>query len=126
MKKLPDAEFEVMRAVWSLKEPVTSDAVGEYLRLSLPDRELKPQTVLTMLTRLEQKSFLRSEKTGKERLYYVLVPETEYMQIEAQSLRQRFTGGRFQGLMRALCDTGDLTDEDIDALQRLLDKRRKP
>ena len=126
MKKLPDAEFEVMRAVWSLKEPVTSAAVGEYLRLSLPDRELKPQTVLTMLTRLEQKSFLRSEKTGKERLYYVLVPETEYMQIEAQSLRQRFTGGRFQGLMRALCDTGELTDEDIDALQRLLDKRRKP
>lgn len=125
MKKLPDAEFEVMRAVWSLKEPVTSAAVGECLRLTLPDRDLKPQTVLTMLTRLEQKAFLRSEKTGKERLYYVLVPETEYMQIEAQSLRQRFTGGRFQGLMRALCDTGDLTDEDIDALQRLLDKRRK-
>lgn len=126
MKKLPDAEFEVMRAVWSLKEPVTSAAVGEYLRRTLPDRDLKPQTILTMLTRLEQKEFLRSEKAGKERLYYVLIPETDYMRIEAQSLRQRFTGGRFQGLLCALCDTDDLTDEDIAALQRLLDERRKP
>lgn len=124
MKKLPDAEFEVMRAVWSLRLPVTSAAVGECLRRTLPDRDWKPQTILTMLTRLEQKGFLHSEKAGKERLYDVRISETDYMQVEADSLRQRFAGGHFSGLMRALCDTGDLTDEDIAALQKLLDERR--
>ena len=93
-KKLPDAEFEIMKAIWQMQEPVTSAMVTERLRSTLPAKDWKPQTILTMLTRLEQKAFLRSEKHGKEREYYVLIPQQDYLQIEASSFRQRFSGGR--------------------------------
>ena len=125
IKKLPDAEFEIMKAIWQMQEPVTTALVTERLRLTLPVKEWKPQTILTMLTRLEQKCFLRSEKHGKEREYYVLVPQPAYLRIEANSFRQRFAGGRFTGLVKALCDTDDLTASDIAELQSWLDERSK-
>ncbi len=125
IRKLPDAEFEIMKAVWQMQEPVTSALVTERLRLTLPDKDWKPQTILTMQTRLEQKHFLRSERNGKEREYYVLIPQSEYLRIEASSFRQRFAGGRFTGLVKALCDTDDLTAADIAELQSWLDERSK-
>ena len=124
-KKLPDAEFEIMRAIWQMQEPVTSGMVTEKLRMTLPAKDWKPQTILTMLTRLEQKGFLRSEKHGRERAYYVLIRQSDYLQIEADSFRKRFSGGRFTGLVKALCDTDDLTESDIADLQRWLNERSK-
>lgn len=124
-KKLPDAEFEIMKAIWQMQEPVTSAMVTERLRMTLPAKEWKPQTILTMLTRLEQKSFLRSEKHGKEREYFVLISQQDYLQTEAASFRQRFSGGHFTGLVKALCDTDDLTAADIAELQSWLDERSK-
>ncbi|MBP0988568.1 MAG: BlaI/MecI/CopY family transcriptional regulator [Oscillospiraceae bacterium] len=122
-KKLPDAEFEIMKAIWQMQEPVTSALITAQLRRIPSAKDWKPQTILTMLTRLEQKGFLRSEKHGRERAYYVLIPQAEYLQIEANSLRQRFSGGRFAGLVKALCDTDDLTAADIADLQRWLNER---
>ena len=64
MKKLPDAEFEIMKAIWHIEQPVTSPALTVVLSRDLPDRDWKQQTVMTMLGRLEKKGFLRSEKNG--------------------------------------------------------------
>ena len=124
VKKLPDAEFEVMRAVWQMEEPVTTAALTVQLRMTNFENDWKPQTILTMLSRLEKKGFLRSEKHSREREYYVTVPQEAYMQLEAENLRSRFSGGAFTGLVKALCDTDDLSADDIDDLRNWLNKRR--
>lgn len=124
MKTLPDAEFEIMRAVWQTEEPVTTAALTDTLRQINTRNDWKPQTILTMLSRLEKKGFLRSEKHSREREYYALIPQERYMQLEANSLRSRFSGGAFTGLVKALCDTDDLTESDFDELRRWLDERR--
>ena len=113
IKKLPDAEFEIMRAIWRCEDAVTSPVLTEKLRVALPDKDWKQQTVMTMLVRLEKKGFLRSEKNGKERYYTPAVTEEEYMQVEANSLRQRFSGARVTGLVKSLCNGGDLSEEEI-------------
>ena len=82
MKKLPDAEFEIMKAIWHSDEPVTSPVLTEKLRFLLPEKEWKAQTVLTMLVRLEKKGFLRSEKNSKERSYYTVISEDDYLKID--------------------------------------------
>ena len=121
LKKLPDAEFEIMRAIWRSEDEVTSPLLTEKLRVSLPEKDWKQQTVMTMLVRLEKKSFLRSEKKGKERYYSPAVTEEEYMQVEAKSLRQRFGGSRVTGLVKSLCDEGELSEEEISDLRKWLD-----
>lgn len=122
VKKLPDSEFEIMKAVWHSDEPVTSPMLTEKLRLDLPEKDWKQQTVLTMLVRLEGKGFLRSDKAGKERNYYAVVSESEYLQVEAESFRKRFSGGRIGSLVKALYNDNDLTDEDINELKDWVNK----
>lgn len=122
-KKLPDAEFEIMKAIWQMDEPITTAMLTVKLRQTLPRKDWKPQTILTMLARLESKGFLRSEKTGKERAYYTLIPQADYLRIEAESFRSRFSGGTFSGLVKALCDADDLTESDIEELRDWLNER---
>ena len=121
LKKLPDAEFEIMRSIWHMTEPVTSPMLTEQLRTTLPDKDWKPQTVLTMLVRLENKGFLRSEKSGKERFYFTVITENDYLKVERDSFRSRFSGSSFSGLVKALYDGESISDEDINELKEWLD-----
>lgn len=121
IKKLPDAEFEIMKAIWYSEEPITSPELTEKLKRSLPDKDYKPQTVLTMLTRLEKKGFLRSEKDKKERSYYSLVSEREYLAVEQESFRKRFAGKSFSGLVKALYDGESVSEEELNELRTWID-----
>lgn len=121
VKKLPDGEFEIMKAVWQSEEPITSTFLTEKLKVILPEKDWKQQTVMTMLVRLQQKGFLRSEKTGKERLYYSCISEEEYLTVEAESFRDRFKVGSFSGLVKALNGGEKISEEDIKELQKWLD-----
>lgn len=122
IKKLPDAEFEIMKAIWHSDEPITSSALTEKLRYLLPEKDWKQQTVLTMLVRLEKKGFLKSYKDGKERNYYTVISEEEYIRVEADSFRRRFNGGRFSGLVKALYSGDDVPQSDLDELKEWLNK----
>ena len=122
IKKLPDAEFEIMRAVWHSEEPVTSPQLTDKLRHELPEKDWKQQTVMTMLVRLEKKGFLRSDKADKERNYYAEISESEYLQVEADSFRKRFNGGRISGLVKALYSDESISDEDISELKDWINK----
>lgn len=122
IKKLPDGEFEIMKAIWQSEEPVTSPQLTEKLRVLLPKRDWKQQTVMTMLVRLEKKGFLRSEKNAKERLYYSLCSEQEYLNVEADSLRQRFKFNSVTGLVKAISGGEKISEKDIKELREWLDK----
>lgn len=122
IKKLPDAEFEIMKAIWHSEEPITSSVLTEQLRLLLPLKDWKPQTVLTMLVRLEKKGFLRSEKLGKERQYFTVVLEQEYLKIEQENFKNRFSGSSFSGLVKALYDGETVSESEIQELKDWLSR----
>ncbi|MFT3952314.1 MAG: BlaI/MecI/CopY family transcriptional regulator [Oscillospiraceae bacterium] len=122
LKKLPDAEFEIMKAVWNSDEPVTAPQLTEKLKGLLPDKDWKQQTIQTMLIRLEKKGFLRSEKAGKERNFFAAVAQEAYLKVESESFRERFKNGSFSGLVKALYDSGEVTDKDVAELKKWLDE----
>lgn len=122
IKKLPDAEFEIMKAIWHSDNPITSSILTEKLKSLLPDKDWKQQTVLTMLVRLEKKGFLKSDKNGKERNYYAVVSEDEYIWIEAENFRKRFNGGKLSGLVKALYNDENLSQDEVDELKAWINK----
>ena len=122
MKKLPDAEFEIMKAIWHSDEPVTSPVLTEKLRFLLPEKEWKAQTVLTMLVRLEKKGFLRSEKNSKERNYYTVISEDDYLKIEQENFKKRFSGRSFSALVKALYDGKNVSEDEIEELRNWINK----
>lgn len=120
VKKLPDAEFEIMRVIWQHEPPISTNqiitALGE-------DNHWKPQTVLTLLVRLIERGFLSSEKAGKERTYIPLVSEHDYLQEETENFMKKYHKNSLIGFVNTLYKGKSLSEEDIAELQKLLDER---
>ena len=120
MKKLPDAEFEVMKKIWQNEPPVTTNI----LMNQLGNRKgWKLQTLIVLLLRLVDRGFLRSEKDGKERTYYPLVDKEKYLEFETSSFIDRFHDHSIVSLVNTLYDGKELNSSDLDELSRWLKKR---
>jgi len=118
-KRLPDAEFNVMKVVWSLQSPITTNKITN----QLADNTWKPQTLLTVLKRLSEKGFLNIIKNGKEHQYEVLIKEDEYLEIETGSFLKRYAGNSIGALVKTLYSEGELTQDDIDELRDILEQK---
>ncbi len=116
---LPDAEFEVMNAVWQCGgASVSTVAIQKQM-----NTEKKAQTVLTMLSRLADKGFLSSEKLGKERTWTAMVFEEEYRSFEAKKIVDRVYGGSLSELISAFYDGKGLTKEEAQDLLDFIEKQ---
>lgn len=120
IKRLPDAEFEIMRVIWSSTPPVTTLQIMEKLG---DGKDWKPQTVLTMLVRLIEKGFLQSARVGRQRNYTPAIPEQEYMQIETGDFMKRYCGNSVGSLVKTLYDGQSLSQEDLRELKVWLAER---
>lgn len=121
MKKLPEAEFEIMKTIWATVPPVTTKQISEILT---PDKDWKPQTILTLLVRLTERGFIRSEKQGKERLYYPIISEDEYLAFETQDFMTRFHHQSFASLFSAFYKGKKISEKDLDELETWLKERK--
>ena len=118
-KRLPDAEFYVMKVIWNLVPPITTNKITN----KLADNTWKPQTLLTVLKRLSEKGFLNIIKDGKEHQYEVLIKEDEYLEIETGSFLKRYAGNSIGALVKTLYSEGDLTEDDINELRDILEQK---
>ena len=118
MKKLGDAELEIMLAVWEAGEPVPSSYVQEKLR---GRRDWALPSILTSLSRLVDKGFLSCQKRGKSNWSHPLVSEKDYKAAEGRGLIDRLYGGSFTGMVASLCDGRAIDEDDLAQLRRYLD-----
>jgi len=117
MKKLPDTEFAIMKVVWANQPPITASIIMK----QYGDKEgWKVQTAISLLLRLVERGFLRTEKTGKERTYFPMVAQDDYLRFETGNFLKRFHDNSFLNLVTAMYDDEALTDEDMDGLRKLL------
>ncbi|MCL2518887.1 MAG: BlaI/MecI/CopY family transcriptional regulator [Oscillospiraceae bacterium] len=122
MKKLPDAEFEIMKVVWSSEHPVTTSIIMEKLGY---EKEWLIQSVVTLMTRLVNRGFLKSEKNGKERSYYPLVEREDYLKFETSMFIKQYHENSFIHLVNTLNDDKALSSKDIDELVEWLKERKE-
>ncbi len=118
--RLPDAEFDVMRAIWRAEPPVSTKEVVEALE---DGHHWKAQTVLTLLVRLIDRGFLASERVGKERVYTPLVAEQAYLQQETDAFMARYHQNSLTGLVSTLFRGKQLSEEEARSLRQWLEER---
>ena len=121
MKKLPDAEFAIMKTVWSNEQPITT---SDIMRLIGNERGWRIQTVVSLMLRLAERGFLRSEKHGKERTYFPTVNREDYLRFETGNFIRQFHDSSFINLVSTLYDGQSMTDADLDELLRWAKERR--
>lgn len=117
-KRLPEGELEIMQIIWGKEPPVSRTDIESALTAKHP---LAPTTILTLLSRLCEKGFLRIEKKGRTNYYYPLVNEREYRADESRAFLDRICGGSLANFAAALCDSG-VSREEIEQLKEMLEK----
>ena len=115
---LPDGELEIMQIVWQYAPPVSRSTIEEALRAH---RALAPSTILTFLSRLCDRGFLRVARSGRTNLYTPLVSQKEYLAGESRRLLDRLYGGSLSAFAVSLCDSG-VTKAELEELRTLLEE----
>ena len=118
IRRLPDAEQEVMQAIWACTAPVARTDIEEIL---LPEHPMAMTTLLTMLTRLAEKGFISIEKQGRRSLYTPLIAQEDYLAAQSKTFFEKLCGRNITTFAAALCDSG-LTREEIAELRSLLER----
>jgi predicted transcriptional regulator len=121
MKKLPDAEFEIMKTVWANEPPITTNMIMMQLG---KEKNWMVQSVVTLMNRLVKREFLRSEKVGNDRLYYPLVERDDYLRFETGMFIRQYHENSFVNLVNTLNKDKALTDKDIDELYEWVKERK--
>ena len=120
-KKLPDAEFDIMKVVWANEPPITTNMILDQLGR---ERGWKAQTVISLMLRLVDRGFLRTEKRGKERTYYQLVSREDYLKFETSNFMKQYHDNSVVGLINTLYTGKALSDADVDELLQWAKERR--
>lgn len=118
IRRLPDAELEVMQAIWACEPPVARTDINEILKDTHP---MALTTLLTVLTRLSEKGFIKIEKVGRSARYIPLVTQEDYLAEQSKRFFEKLCGGSLSTFATALCNSG-LTKEEIAQLRALMDE----
>lgn len=122
MKRLPDSELELMMIIWDAERPVSRNEIEEQLP---GERQLSATTILSFLSRLQEKRFVQVRKEGRNNVYEPLVRKEDYLKQESRSIWKRLYQNSVGNFMAALGQGDELTDQDLDELQEFLDRKRK-
>ena len=118
IRRLPDAELEVMQALWECNMPAARSDIEEVLFKTHP---MAMTTLLTLLTRLSDKGFISIEKNGRKSYYSPMVTREDYLASQSRSFFEKLCGGSLSIFANALCDSG-LTKEELAELRALLEQ----
>jgi len=119
IKRLPDSELEIMQAVWSFEPPVPRAKVEEKVRES---SDLAQTTILTLLSRLADKGFIKAEKQGRSSVYTPLVSKEEFQASQSRNFFEKMFGGDVTAFAAALSESG-ISKEDLRELKELLERK---
>lgn len=122
MRKLPDAELELMMIIWDAEEPITRSEIEA--RMDNP-RNVVPSTILSLLSRLEERGFVERQKRGKINYYRPLVAKEPYIKEEGKTILKKMFGGSLSRFAAALYTGEELSERDIEELQQFIDSKTK-
>lgn len=113
------AELEVLRVLW-LEGPTTVRDAMEHLHRR--GRKVAYTTVQTMLARLEQKGFAKSDKSEVAYVYRAKVSRARFTQSRLKTLLDQLYDGAAGPLALQLIRDERLTSEEIDELRKLIER----
>ena len=118
IKKLGDAELEIMMVLWEVTEPVTSSYILEQVR---DKRKWGLSTLMTILARLADKGFVHCDRSTRTNYYTAKIGEKEYKIKESSSFLEKLYGNSLQNLIVTLYDGKTISKKDLYALREIID-----
>ena len=119
MPELGDAELEVLKALWDAGPGTVRQVLAH---LHERKRRVAYTTVLTVLTRLEQKGYVSSDKSGLAYLYRAKISRQRVAASRVKAMVEQLYDGAAGQLALQLVKGERLTAAEIDELQKLIER----
>ena len=117
---LSAGEWQIMECLWE-KQPRT---LMEMVRAIAPVTGWSKSTIVTMVTRPENKGAVTYAEGGRARQYSAAVLREQAALQETESLLHRIYRGSVGMMVNTLADSRGLSQEDIEELSAILEKAR--
>ncbi|MCH5258719.1 MAG: BlaI/MecI/CopY family transcriptional regulator [Lachnospiraceae bacterium] len=122
MKKLSEAEFEIIQVLWRHKAPMTSNQILDEIK---DGRQWKLASLMTTLARMADKGAVYCDRTTRTNYYSALVSEDEYKVTEGTSLLEKMFNKSAKDFIASLYQGKQMSGEDIQELRAYLDSLEK-
>ncbi len=118
MKKLGDAELEIMKILWKQKEPVTSTQILDGLAGYM---DWKLSSLMTALSRLAEKGFVYCDRSTRTNYYTAVISKQDYAAHEGENFLEKLFSNSIQKFVTNLYDSNSISDKDIQELREWID-----
>lgn len=122
VQQISDSELELMKIIWAEGGKALYARIMN--RLAASGSTWQKNTVITLLSRLAEKGFLKTNKIGRRNEYAAIVSEAEYQAAQAQTLLDKLYEGEAKGLVLTLLQQDMLTADDYEELRSFWEKER--
>ena len=116
-----ELELAILKVLWK-QSPLSVREVREILR---PTRKLAHTSVMTMLSIMVGKGYLRREKQGNSYVYEPTEPRKATRRKMLRDLVDRVFDGSAASVMTNLIETGELDEDEVRELRKLLKRIEK-
>ena len=120
IQQVSDSELELMRIIWDNGGSALYAQIME--ELVRTGHSWQKNTVITLLSRLVEKGFLRVRKLGRRNEYTATVSEADYQTAQTQVLVNKLYAGSAKGLVAALIRQEAISPGDYEELKRFWEK----
>lgn len=116
---LSEAELEVLKVLWEIGSGSVRDVDAVLRRRK---RRWAYTTVLTLLTRLQAKGYVESDKSAIAHVFRPSVSRDKLLKQRLSRLAEDLCEGTATPLVHALVSNHRFTPQEIDQLRRMLDQ----
>lgn len=118
MKKLSDAEFEIMQVLWRNSGPMTSNQLLDEMGNT---RNWKLASLMTVLARMVEKGAVYCDRSTRTNYYTALVSEEDYKITEGTTFLNRLFNKSAKDFIASLYQGKQMSEKDIQELREYLD-----
>lgn len=118
LKKLGEAELEIMQVIWNNESPVTSNYILKELQ---GRRRWQLSTLMTSLARLVEKGFVHCDRSMGCNLYSAMIAENDYKAKASKHFLEKLYNNSIQNMIATLYSNQAIESSDVEELRRFLD-----
>ncbi|MCQ4925599.1 BlaI/MecI/CopY family transcriptional regulator [Tissierella carlieri] len=119
-QQMSDSERELIKIIW---DNGGSIFIAELLeKVEENNKGWKRSTVLTFLTRLTEKGFIKTEKYKRKNKYIATLSESEYMEEQTTVFLHKVYDGNAKKLVSTLLKQDRITSKDFEELEKFWNK----
>jgi BlaI family transcriptional regulator, penicillinase repressor len=118
MKKLTQAEEQIIQILWEIEKGFVNDIVSR-----LPEPKPAYNTVSTIVRILEQKGFISHKAYGRTHEYFPLVSKEEYSREFLDNFTQNYFSNSYKALASFFANSENLSIRELEEIKMLVEEQ---